>query len=67
MCWHFVQWPILITPMFLFVSAVLGSELSLGLLRAARAERDVPDDPPSAPYDTSLRTDPTPRSVPERG
>ena len=39
--WHFVQWPILITPMFLFVSAVLGSELSLGLLRAARAERDV--------------------------
>lgn len=33
--------PILITPLFLFVAAVMGSELSLGLPRAARAERDV--------------------------
>ncbi len=39
--WQFVQWPVLITPMFLFVAAVIGSELSRGLLRAARAERDV--------------------------
>lgn len=39
--WQFVQWPVLITPMFLVVAAVIGSELSRGLLRAARAERDV--------------------------
>jgi PAS domain S-box-containing protein len=39
--WDFVQWPALITPMFLFVAAAMGSELSRGLLRAARAERDV--------------------------
>jgi PAS domain S-box-containing protein len=39
--WGFVQLPILITPLFLFVAAVMGAELSLGLLRAERAERDV--------------------------
>jgi PAS domain S-box-containing protein len=39
--WSFLQLPILIAPLFLFVAAVMGSELSLGLLRAARAERDV--------------------------
>ena len=39
--WGFVQLPILITPLFLFVAVVMGSELSWGLLRAARAERDV--------------------------
>ena len=39
--WGFVQWPILVTPLFLFVAAVMGAELSLGLLRAERAERDV--------------------------
>jgi PAS domain S-box-containing protein len=35
------QLPILVTPLFLFVALVMGSELSLGLLRAARAEHDV--------------------------
>lgn len=39
--WGFVQLPILITPLFLFVAVVMGSELSFGLLRAARAEREV--------------------------
>lgn len=39
--WNFAHWPILVTPMFLFVAVVMGSELSLGLLRAMRAERDV--------------------------
>ena len=39
--WGFVQLPILITPVLLFVEAVMGAELSLGLLRAARAEREV--------------------------
>jgi two-component system, LuxR family, sensor kinase FixL len=39
--WNFAHWPILVTPMFLFVAVVMGSELSLGLLRAVRAERDV--------------------------
>ena len=39
--WGFVQLPILITPLFLFVAAVMGAELSFGLLRAERAERDV--------------------------
>ncbi len=39
--WGFVQLPVLITPVFLFVAAVMGAELSVGLLRAQRAERDV--------------------------
>ena len=39
--WGFAQLPILITPLFLFVAAVMGAELSFGLLRAARAERDI--------------------------
>jgi signal transduction histidine kinase len=39
--WNFASLPILVTPLFLLVAAVMGSELSLGLLRAARAERDV--------------------------
>jgi two-component system sensor kinase FixL len=39
--WGFVQSPILITPLFLFVAVVMGAELSHGLLRAARAERDM--------------------------
>jgi len=39
--WGLVQLPILITPLFLFVAVVMGSELSFGLLRAARAEREV--------------------------
>lgn len=39
--WGFVQLPFIITPLFLFVAIVLGTELSFGLLRAARAERDV--------------------------
>ncbi len=39
--WNFAHLPILITPLFLFVAVVMGSELSLGLLRATRAERDV--------------------------
>lgn len=39
--WGFVQLPILIAPVFLFVAAVMGAELSFGLPRAARAERDV--------------------------
>jgi PAS domain S-box-containing protein len=39
--WGFAQLPLLVTPLFLFVALVLGSELSFGLLRAARAERDV--------------------------
>ena len=39
--WNFASLPILVTPLFLLVAAVMGSELSLGLLRATRAERDV--------------------------
>jgi two-component system sensor kinase FixL len=39
--WGFARLPILVTPLFLFVAAVMGAELSLGLRRAARAERDV--------------------------
>jgi PAS domain S-box-containing protein len=39
--WDFARVPILITPLFILVAAAMGSELSLGLLRAARAERDV--------------------------
>jgi two-component system, LuxR family, sensor kinase FixL len=39
--WGFVQLPILIAPVFLFVAAVMGAELSFGLPRAARAEHDV--------------------------
>ena len=39
--WNFAHWPILVTPLFVFVAAAMGSELSIGLLRAARAERDV--------------------------
>jgi PAS domain S-box-containing protein len=39
--WGLAQLPILVTPLFLFVALVMGSELSLGLLRAARAEHDV--------------------------
>ena len=39
--WGLAQLPLLITPLFLFVALVMGSELSFGLLRAARAERDV--------------------------
>ena len=39
--WGLVQFPILVTPLFLFVALVMGSELSFGLLRAARAEREV--------------------------
>jgi len=39
--WNFAELPILITPLFLFVAAIMGAELSFGLLRAARAERNV--------------------------
>jgi two-component system, LuxR family, sensor kinase FixL len=39
--WGFVQLPILVAPVFLFVAAVMGAELSFGLPRAARAEHDV--------------------------
>lgn len=39
--WNFAHWPILVTPLFVFVAAAMGSELSIGLLRAARAERDA--------------------------
>jgi PAS domain S-box-containing protein len=39
--WGLAQLPLMITPLFLLVATVMGSELSLGLLRAARAERDV--------------------------
>jgi hypothetical protein len=39
--WGLAQLPILVTPLFLFVALIMGSELSLGLLRAARAEYGV--------------------------
>ncbi|NMQ18083.1 PAS domain S-box protein [Candidatus Competibacter phosphatis] len=39
--WGFVRMPILITPLFLLLALVIGAELSLGLPRAARAERDL--------------------------
>ncbi len=39
--WGLAQLPLMITPLFLLVATAMGSELSLGLLRAARAERDV--------------------------
>ena len=39
--WGFVQLPILITPALLGVAIVMVAELSFGLLRAGRAERDV--------------------------
>jgi PAS domain S-box-containing protein len=39
--WGLAQLPLLVTPLFLLVATAMGSELSLGLLRAARAERDV--------------------------
>jgi len=39
--WGFVRMPVLITPLFLLTAVVMGAELSFGLLRAARAEREV--------------------------
>lgn len=39
--WGLAQLPLMITPLFLLVATAMGSELSLGLLRAARAERAV--------------------------
>ena len=39
--WGSIQLPLLITPLFLFVAVVMGSELSFGMLRAARAEHEV--------------------------
>ena len=39
--WGFVQMPLMITPLLLFIAAAMGFELSFGLLRAARAEHDV--------------------------
>ncbi|MBK1616954.1 hypothetical protein CKO42_00520 [Lamprobacter modestohalophilus] len=39
--WGFTQVPVMFTPLLLFVAAAMGFELSFGLLRAARAERDV--------------------------
>ncbi len=39
--WGFLQMPLMFIPVFLFVAIVLGTELSFGLLRAARAERDA--------------------------
>jgi len=39
--WGFVGMPVLITPLFLLTAVVMGAELSFGLLRAARAEREV--------------------------
>jgi two-component system, LuxR family, sensor kinase FixL len=39
--WGVLQLPLLFMPVFLLVAIVLGTELSLGLLRAARAEHAV--------------------------
>lgn len=39
--WGFLQIPVLVTPLFLVVAIVMGTELSFGLLRAAQAEREV--------------------------
>lgn len=39
--WGVVQMPLMFMPVFLFVAIVLGTELSFGLLRAARAEHEV--------------------------
>lgn len=39
--WGFIQIPVLVTPLFLVVAIVMGTELSFGLLRAARAEREI--------------------------
>jgi two-component system sensor kinase FixL len=39
--WGFIRMPLLITPLFLLTAVVMGAELSFGLLRAARAEREV--------------------------
>lgn len=39
--WGVVQMPVMITPLLLFIAAAMGYELSIGLLRAARAEREV--------------------------
>ena len=39
--WGFVQSPLFLTPLLLGIAAVMGLELSFGLLRAARAEREV--------------------------
>jgi two-component system sensor kinase FixL len=39
--WGFVRLPFLVTPLFLLIAVVMGFELSFGLLRATRAERDA--------------------------
>lgn len=39
--WGFVQMPVMIAPLLLFMAVAMGYELSDGLLRAARAEREV--------------------------
>lgn len=39
--WGFVQMPVMIAPLLLFIAIAMGYELSDGLLRAARAEREV--------------------------
>ena len=39
--WGFVQMPVMIAPLLLFTAVAMGYELSDGLLRAARAEREV--------------------------
>ena len=39
--WGVIQMPLMLIPVFLAVAIVLGTELSFGLLRAARAEHDA--------------------------
>ena len=39
--WGFAQVPFMMTPLFVVVATFMGIELSVGLSRAARAERDV--------------------------
>ncbi|MBK1716956.1 ATP-binding protein [Thiocystis violacea] len=39
--WGFVQMPVFIAPLMLFIAIAMGYELSIGLLRAVRAEREV--------------------------
>jgi PAS domain S-box-containing protein len=39
--WGVTQMPLMLIPVFLAVAMVLGTELSFGLLQAARAERDI--------------------------
>jgi PAS domain S-box-containing protein len=39
--WGVVDWPMMITPLFLLTAVAMANELSSGLLRAERAEREV--------------------------